>query len=325
MSASITCECGKSFSIAELELPRPCPNCGRELAQNSQDRWGTDRLEGRFPRRAAGRKLRLTGLALLVLVAVAVVAMLISALLDSIRESAAEKQSLHNLRMIALELHNYNNTMGRLPPAVVYDKEGRPLYSWRVLLLPLLTGQSQNPYEGFNLDEPWDSPNNKQVLARMPKEYALPGRGYPPTDYLTHYQVIDGPTAAFDSGVRLRRVQPSSQGLIPFEISWGGCKYVVYENEKISRIPDTFADGCSCTIMIAEAHEAVPWTSPQDLDYIPDGPLPNLGGLRRNGSFVFAKGDGSGRCIDLRKIRETTLRAVLTASGNDVLSEDLPW
>jgi hypothetical protein len=67
---------------------------------------------------------------------------------------------------------NYHDAHGRLPPAVVYGKDGKPLYSWRVLLLPYL--DEQELYQQFQLDEPWDSPHNLQLLPRMPGFYAPP-------------------------------------------------------------------------------------------------------------------------------------------------------
>ena len=33
-------------------------------------------------------------------------------------------------------MHHYNGTHGSLPPPAVYGKDGRPLLSWRVLVLP---------------------------------------------------------------------------------------------------------------------------------------------------------------------------------------------
>src|SRR5437879_6372956 len=45
-------------------------------------------------------------------------------------------ESAVSLKRIGLALRNYHKENGRLPPAVVHGKDGRPLYSWRVLLLP---------------------------------------------------------------------------------------------------------------------------------------------------------------------------------------------
>src|SRR5205823_5427550 len=41
-----------------------------------------------------------------------------------------------NLKAIALALRTYHSDFGCYPPAYVADRRGRPLYSWRVLLLP---------------------------------------------------------------------------------------------------------------------------------------------------------------------------------------------
>ena len=39
---------------------------------------------------------------------------------------------------IIVALHNYHDEHGSFPPAYVSDESGRPLYSWRVLILPYL-------------------------------------------------------------------------------------------------------------------------------------------------------------------------------------------
>src|SRR6516225_7607985 len=51
--------------------------------------------------------------------------------------AAARTISSWNLKLIGLAIHNYAEAHhNELPPAVVTDKVGRPLYSWRVVLLP---------------------------------------------------------------------------------------------------------------------------------------------------------------------------------------------
>jgi hypothetical protein len=72
--------------------------------------------------------------------------------------------------------------------------------------------------------------------------------------------------------------------------------------------------------MVVEASTAVPWTKPVDVPFNPNGPLPKLGGLFRDGFYV-ALGDGSTRFIS-RTISETTLRAAITRNGGEVLGPD---
>jgi hypothetical protein len=61
----------------------------------------------------------------------------------------------------------------------------------------------------------------------------------------------------------------------------------------------------------------VPWTKPQELTYDPDGPLPELHGLFRDG-FRACTADGAYRF--LRKgTAEATLRALISRNGGDAL------
>lgn len=61
--------------------------------------------------------------------------------------------------MIAIHMYAAEHN-GQLPPVYTTDKDGKPLHSWRVLLLPYL--DEQLLYENIRLDEPWDSEYNKQ-------------------------------------------------------------------------------------------------------------------------------------------------------------------
>lgn len=68
-----------------------------------------------------------------------------------VRNGEAWQRSANSLKSIAIALHHYHATCERFPPAVVRDKAGQPLYSWRVLLLPYL--EEDNLYRQFKLDE----------------------------------------------------------------------------------------------------------------------------------------------------------------------------
>lgn len=65
------------------------------------------------------------------------------------------------LTQIALALQNYERVYKSLPPTVTLDARGRPMHSWRTLLLPYLG--LEDVYSQYHLNEPWNSPNNKKV------------------------------------------------------------------------------------------------------------------------------------------------------------------
>jgi prepilin-type processing-associated H-X9-DG protein len=78
------------------------------------------------------------------------------------RESAHRSQCANHLKQIHWAMYNYHEVHGCFPPAYTVDKNGRPLHSWRVLLLPYL--EQAELYKRIRLDEPYDSPHNRAVF-----------------------------------------------------------------------------------------------------------------------------------------------------------------
>ncbi len=76
------------------------------------------------------------------------------------REASRRMQCSNHIKHLVLAMHNYHDTMQTLPPLYTVDKDGKPLHSWRVHLLPFL--EQQALYSEIKLDEPWDSEHNKQ-------------------------------------------------------------------------------------------------------------------------------------------------------------------
>jgi hypothetical protein len=178
---------------------------------------------------------------------------------------------------------NYQQGHGRLPSAVVYGEDGTSLYSWRVLLLPYI--EQDGLYKEFHLDESWDSPHNIQLLPKMPRIYAPPGRKAKTVPaYHTVCHVFVGKGAAFEG----------REGL---------------------NLAADFPDGTSNTVLVVEAGEPVPWSKPDDLRYDPDGPLPPLRCLFRDG-FRAGFVDGSRHWLP-KTASEATLRALITRNGGD--------
>jgi hypothetical protein len=79
------------------------------------------------------------------------------------------------------------------------SKDNTPLLSWRVQILPYI--KQDELYKQFKLDEPWDSPNNKKLIERIPSIY-VPIRGKADKG-MTFYQVFGGKHGLFAPGVNL--------------------------------------------------------------------------------------------------------------------------
>ena len=123
-------------------------------------------------------------------------------------EQADRARSMDNLKNLGLAMHNYHATDGTFPPAAVYSKDGKPLLSWRVLLLPYL--EQNDLFRQFKLDEPWDGPTNKKLLAKMPEIYAIP-RDKAKQSHATAYQVFTGAGTIFP-GPKASRVADITDG-----------------------------------------------------------------------------------------------------------------
>jgi hypothetical protein len=120
----------------------------------------------------------------------------LSSAVQLVKDSSTRLVLLGKLKHLALAMHMYHDTFQQFPPPALCDKHGRPLLSWRVLLLPYV--EHDDLYQQFKLDEPWDSPHNLRLLERMPPLYALPdGFRTPPEPHATFFQVFVGRGAAF--------------------------------------------------------------------------------------------------------------------------------
>jgi hypothetical protein len=219
------------------------------------------------------------------------------------QERQARRRSQQNLQKLArafLEFADTNDS--QLPPSALMDRQKpTPLLSWRVLLLPYLG--EYKLYREFKLDEPWDGPNNKKLLGRMPKVYA-PVRGSTPQPGTTFYQVFVGQEAVFPSPEML---PPPLPGQL---LSPGGPRW-----------PASIFDGTSYTLLIVEAGDPVPWTKPTDLLYDASKPLPKLGGLFEDGLHAVAF---SGEVYFIpRDFKEKDLRRLVTPRDGEVLETAL--
>src|SRR5262245_42896435 len=100
------------------------------------------------------------------------------------------QKSINKLKLIGVAVHSFHDANGYFPSDVT-DAKGKPLLSWRVAILPFL--ERNDLYEKFKLDEAWDGPTNKELLAKVPTVYApVRARGKPG---LTFYQGFSGPGA----------------------------------------------------------------------------------------------------------------------------------
>ncbi len=208
-------------------------------------------------------------------------------ILDAISPARASRNSATNhLKQIGLAMQNFHDVRASFPAAQSQDKDGKPLLSWRVTILPLLGQRAL--FNEFDLDEPWDSPHNKRLIPLMPDVYRVPGSKLAAgkTTYLT----LRGENTIFP---------PGGKGTAIRDVT----------------------DGTSYTVMVVEAAEdqAIDWTKPDDLKFDAKKPSAGLFGLR-NGGFLTVFADVSVHFL-LETTPDETLR--LIANRNDGKPVDL--
>lgn len=179
------------------------------------------------------------------------------------RPAQARTECRRKLGLLAMAMHNYHDTYGTFPPAYLADKDGRPMHSWRILLLPFLG--HRDLYERYRFDEPWNGPNNRKLGGRMPPEFHCPADVG--AEAHTSYFVVVGPKTIFP-------------GAVPVPIS-------------------DISDGTVNTILLVEAADReVNWLEPKDLTYEEgrrgiNAPTDRGISSHHNGGAMVAFADGS--------------------------------
>ncbi|MBI1248591.1 DUF1559 domain-containing protein [bacterium] len=174
-----------------------------------------------------GSVILIGSLAAVALVAVSLVVLAIDGF-PSVGDQRA--YATYQMKQIGLALHLYHDDYKCLPPAFTADADGKPLHSWRVLILPYL--EQYNLYDRFDLDQPWDSPHNLELAEMMPDPYV-------------------------DHALR------SSPGMTPYVAIVGPRTMLPTEgNRKFSDLDGHLSDHI---FFLEDARHQVPWTQPVDI------------------------------------------------------------
>ncbi len=192
---------------------------------------------------------------------------------------------VNNLKQLALGLQEYADVYTCFPPAYIADEQGRPMHSWRVLILPYI--EQKALYNQYDFNEPWDGPHNRQLAQRMPALFHCPK---------------DGPGGGLTT---------SDVAVVGPETLWPGSETVPLRE---------ITDGLSITIQLVEvANSGIHWMEPRDLPFStvqgginpPQGLGPSSNHPR---AIVICFADGSARSIP-QNIPQEVFEALFTRAG----------
>jgi hypothetical protein len=222
------------------------------------------------------------------------------------REAARSGQCVGSLKQLGLALLNYESRYGCFPPAYVADASGKPLYSWRVLLMAEID-RSANWFGGrlaggFRFDEPWDSPNNSKLHNLTPYgNLGCPSDPAAVESRETSFVAVVGPGTIFPSDGTSRRLADVT-------------------------------DGPENTLIVVEVASAgIHWMEPRELDWrtmsflLNDRTHPSVSSMHPFGGSYYP-GPHALTVNDMvtylrPNLRPETLRALLTIAGGETIDQ----
>ncbi|MGL5098318.1 MAG: DUF1559 domain-containing protein [Planctomycetia bacterium] len=178
----------------------------------------------------------------------------LAAAVPGIVEGDRRKTCQARMKQIGTALHAYHNEYQCYPPAYVADENGKPMHSWRVLILPHLG--RRDLYERYRFDEPWNSPANATLAAEGADLFGCPSDTGRPAG-ATNYAALSGIVPHSDWDREWKKKHPGGY-YGPRVAAWNG---------KTPTQSRDFRDGLSNTFLVVEIVDAgVPWMEPRDLD-----------------------------------------------------------
>ncbi len=198
-------------------------------------------------------------------------------------QRSAQGRDLENMKSLAAALNAYSDRYGTYPPPVVLDGLGKPLYSWRVLILPFMGYEEL--HKQFDLKQPWDSVSNSNLHRAMPAEFASPNSPDAISSNETNYVLITGPGTLF----------PPSGPLSPKNID-------------------------KPTLLLVETKNNIQWCAPGDIDLgrsfrVGNRPMVDVGGLHKSSFSAMTVDEESMRIPS--NVPQAVLDALVTPNGGE--------
>ncbi len=198
------------------------------------------------------------------------------------RAEARQLALMDHMKQIGLAIHSYHVQEQHLPPRCFTDRDGKPLLSWRVALLPYIEQLAM--YRAMKLDQPWDSDDNAMFSAMLIPTY-------------------------------FEESKPSAKTRMRAPVYPGS----IWHGDGPPKTLSDVKDGTSNTIAVIHAPEnaAVEWSNPQPWVLSVDDPMSDVFGERETATVVLL--DGAALVLKKSDMTNKKLIAMLTCDKGDVV------
>ncbi len=180
-------------------------------------------------------------LCIIFVIGVLFVVVFVVPVIQSLDTALHHRDCPNHIKQIAFAMYDYREQYGTLPPAYTVDDEGKPLHSWRTLLLPFL--EQDDLYKKIKWDEPWDSEHNRQFHDQMPKTFSCPKS-------LKHFKWNKDAREKWETTITAYQIVVGPETLFPGS-----------ECTTMNDVTRNHAD----TVMVVESTVGVCWMAPMDL------------------------------------------------------------
>ncbi len=188
-----------------------------------------------------------------------------------------------NLERLGAAALDYKDIHGRFPPCFVFDEDGRPMHSWRVLLLPFVEANAFT--ENYDSADAWNGPSNADLAdgSRRTESSKFPD----PANVRQVYQRLPGASSPANLTTDYLAVALDKETLVPYKgapPSLGGADRMAWASPE----QDEF-------IIVQVNGSGVHWMEPRDI--VLTTPVPAWG-------------------IPFRRIKDKLEAAVVVSGGN---------
>lgn len=238
----------RGFPYTQSRGPLNSPHFFPQVARMNRQSFQNQNRDENSPFEKKRRGFTLLEVIVVFVILVVGIALLLPATRNA-GPAARRSSCKNNLKQIGLALHKYHDQYRTFPPAFTVDADGKPLHSWRTLILPFV--EQQSLYDSIDLSKPWDDPANAEAYSTFVRVYDCPSSPHPENH--TTYLAVVSPNSFF------RPTEPR-------------------------KLSDSTGHNTTIAVIEVPVRDAVHWMSPHDADeqmvlgFGPDSELPHEDG-----------------------------------------------